>query len=252
MPRKYLMSWEPEDALWRKQSKALAIKRGLNPNHRFTVSVVQLIEMGKLPANVARTAVATYAAANEWWLEQLGQTAPQTHPHQDQLEKVNARIEYARQEGLTGEAEELKVERADIEASDDETYLHLSQDARRNIEIAQMGGIVVPPDASPEMLEFYFGRGKVWQDRFKRRAFNPTPTEFTAQAQISAYLGQKVKETKAGKVSPAWLANLRYLFVIIEEQLGSSRDVRTLNEKDVTAFHSFCTFREFLHSTQPA
>ena len=250
MPRKMLMTWDGDKQRWRKRDKKLARSLGLPASHRFFVTCYQLVEQGYLDFSAPRTELATYRAANSWWENQLakiGVSGPQApHPLQDQLDKLNTRLDYAKRHGLTEEVKELsdEKERAEAIGEPEATDLYMgeivSQEASTNWQLLErIFGWTIPEDTPPLVLERFLGKETVWNDRLSRETQSPVPQDRTVEGQVRSFLQTQALKVRAGKMTPKRYANLTYIFSIIENQLGRGRDVASISEKDVEKMYLY-------------
>jgi integrase len=100
-------------------------------------------------------------------------------------------------------------------------------------------GWMIPSDTPPMVLEEYLGDNSVWKDRFLRESNNEVPPDKTVGGQIKAFLDREVLRVLTGDITAKRYDNLTHIFRIIETQLGSGRDVSSINEQAVNHFHGF-------------
>ena len=116
----------------------------------------------------------------------------------------------------------------------------VSEQAAKNRQLLErLFGWQIPVDTPPSIVESFLGNSTVWADRLTRETHNPVPQDRTIQGQIEVYLETQATKVRAAKLTAKRYDNVKYMFKIIQEQLGPSKPVATISEKDFTDFHGF-------------
>lgn len=165
-------------------------------------------------------------AANLWWDEKLKQLAIESVP--EQLATIDKKIAFAsvyRPE----EVEHLKAVRKDIlqvvkqEPDDRETVLDDLTEVQKNIEIAGLFGITVPPDLDPIAASSIFGQSKVWEDRLSAIPASPKNKTFK-------YLLENFLDDIKTNMKPQSYRDVASYLKKVKDHFGDSFDCSTINE----------------------
>ena len=247
MPRKRLMTWDAAKTRWRKSDQKLAKSLGYRPNYRFLISCKELADLGYISSSTPWTANDTYQAANKWWEEQLNKHIPTkiVHPLQDQVDKIYSRIDYAKRHGMSHELEKLADQKNEILNLSEPECVDLveeyvpSKAAIKKYELySNVFGLNIPNNFPTEYFEDLFGENRIWDDRIATEINNPVASDKTMKAQIENYLLEAAKKVQAGLIVAKTYDNYHYKFRMIQEVIGESVDVETLNENHISKLQS--------------
>lgn len=158
MPAKPLMSWDPRQSRWKKMVDGVSLR-------------VTCKQLG-LPRS-KWTKEGSYLAANEWLRQRLAEiqrVESEPDPEHDvPMDTLNRLIEWAATHAPE-EVSGLKKKKAQLIRRTEEPPILDHETISTNLEIAKLFGVHVPDDLDPEILNHFFGKRRIYQDRLKRHA----------------------------------------------------------------------------------
>ncbi len=225
MGRKFSMSWEGSpNYRWVKMFRG----------HRYRVSCDDL----KSP----RTKEGSYQAANDWWQSQLARLRVETiDPERaEQLDALALKLSYAANHApelvpaLEATQQHIRQEPPGEIILDDDTTI------RKNLDMARMMGIVVPPDLDPTILQQLFGDRRLWTERLSR--VRKTEKDKTISYQLDKFLTEQRQQQK-----PATHKELAlYLKRLMSTEIWTAEtSAETIDEQTVTRHYTWLLSQKF-------
>lgn len=170
--------------------------------------------------------------ANEWWEKKSVELArKQTDPEKSQaLEDIQRKLAWATINAPKELAGLRQVEKEIKTQPPTEIILSDQESISRNLQVAQLVGIEVPPDTDPIILQHFFGDKRVWEERLSNS--KSIERRLTLAHQLAAFFLQERQRLK-----PQSYKELRDHFELLSQHLGPQLDCSQFNEQTVNSHY---------------